>query len=83
MPETLGWSPDGKWVYALDDKKIKIIPTSAGGKVATLATLPFNNISYVSMSPDGKKFICTVNESQSDAWLVEGFDASAESHRVR
>jgi hypothetical protein len=38
MPETLGWAPDGKWVCALDDKKIKMIPISGGGKVKTLLT---------------------------------------------
>ncbi|MDP3025038.1 MAG: hypothetical protein Q8O10_05840 [candidate division Zixibacteria bacterium] len=71
------WSSNGKSVYALNvsekPSKILMIPVS-GGKTKTFLTLPFEKIGSVSMSPDGKKMVFTVPETQSDAWLMEDFD---------
>jgi serine/threonine protein kinase len=72
----IGWSSNGNWVFANISEKpseILMIPVS-GGEAKTFLTLPFEKIGSVSMSPDGKKIVCTVFETQSDAWLMEDFD---------
>ncbi len=73
----IGWSSNGNWVYSLNDaekpSEILMIPVSSG-EAKTFLTLPFEKIGAISMSPDGKKIICTISETQSDAWLMENFD---------
>jgi Tol biopolymer transport system component/DNA-binding winged helix-turn-helix (wHTH) protein len=46
-------------------------------------SLPFDEIGSVAMFPDGKRFLCTVYSSRSDIWIVENFDAQAESRRYQ
>jgi hypothetical protein len=50
-----------------------MIPVT-GGEAKTFVTLPFENISYISMHPNGKRVVCSVSETQSDVWLMENFD---------
>jgi hypothetical protein len=83
FPETLSlirWSSDGKWAYAYEKgkpSKILMIPVS-GGKAKTFLTLPFENVGFIDIHPDGKKIIFTVPETRSDAWLMENFDPDVE-----
>lgn len=99
-PFLIGWSADGKWIYAFDGTRaasrgpstaigetmtgtrIMMIPSS-GGEARILVTLPFEEIGSMSMTPDGKHFVCTVYESRTDVWMVERFDAAEESQTVR
>jgi len=70
------WSSDGNWVYAWNEEKpseILMVPVS-GGKAKTFVTLPFEDISDISMHPNSKMFVCSVVEGQSDVWLMENFD---------
>jgi Tol biopolymer transport system component len=74
------WSTDGKWIYGCSwisviffSADILMIPVS-GGEAKGFVTLPFENITGISMDPDKKKFVCTVLETQSDVWLIENFD---------
>jgi Tol biopolymer transport system component len=72
----VGWSPDGNWIYAWheEDRKIVIVPVS-GGDAKSLGESSFEGtvVDY-SMTPDGKRFVFAVSETQSDVWLVENFD---------
>jgi Tol biopolymer transport system component len=62
--------------------RILRIPVN-GGEPTTILTLPFEEVGSVSMFPDGRRFVCTVYSSRSDVWLVEHFDAAAESRTAR
>jgi Tol biopolymer transport system component len=47
---------------------------AAGGSVTTVAVLPFAEVGGISMTPDGRRFVCAVYSSRSDVWVVEHFD---------
>jgi Tol biopolymer transport system component/DNA-binding winged helix-turn-helix (wHTH) protein len=47
-----------------------------GDDVKTVAALPFEEIGGVSMTPDGRRFVCAVYSSRSDVWVVDNFDPS-------
>jgi len=73
----LGWSLDGKTIYAWspDRKPIEILTAPVDGSTPkTIAILPFDNVESLSISPDGKKVVCAVFQLQSDVWLMENFD---------
>jgi Tol biopolymer transport system component len=75
--DPIEWSSDGNWVYAWDwyaqSPEILMINAS-NGKAEKFVTLPFANVGYISMHQNGKKIVCSVPETQSDAWLMENFD---------
>jgi Tol biopolymer transport system component len=82
----IGWSSDGKWIHAIELGKSEIIKIPMeGGEAKTVITLPFAGelfslsfAPYISMTVDGKRFVCTVYETQSDVWVVENFDPEVE-----
>jgi Tol biopolymer transport system component len=45
-----------------------------GGAVRTVVDLPFEEIGGISVSPDGKLFVCAVYTSRSDVWITENFE---------
>jgi Tol biopolymer transport system component len=47
---------------------------ATGGPVTTVAEMPFAEVGGVSMTPDGRRFVCAVYSSRSDVWVVEHFD---------
>jgi Tol biopolymer transport system component/DNA-binding winged helix-turn-helix (wHTH) protein len=47
-----------------------------GGDVVTVVALPFDEIGGVSVTPDGRRFVCAVYSSRSDVWVVDDFDPS-------
>ena len=61
--------------------KILKVPVG-GGAARTAVTLPFDEIGSVSMTPDGRRFVCTVYSSSSDVWIVDDFDAPADTRMV-
>lgn len=72
----LGWSPDGKWIYAATlpgAHEILMVPV-AGGETKTFMDLPFGSIVEATMCPRAGKLVGTVWEQPSDAWLMEDFD---------
>jgi hypothetical protein len=83
----IAWWSDGKWIYAIEflgKPEIIKIPVE-GGEAKTVITLPFaGELSSLSVTPkismtvDGKRFVCTVYETQSDVWVVENFDPEVE-----
>jgi hypothetical protein len=54
-----------------------------GGEVKTIASLPFEEIGGVSMTPDGRRFVYTVYSSRSDVWVVDNFDGSGVQRIAR
>jgi serine/threonine protein kinase/Tol biopolymer transport system component len=75
----IAWSLDDEWIFAINGDKtpyvIGKIPVG-GGEAVDLATLPFNDLDFFSltMTSDGKRIICPVNERQADVWLMTNFD---------
>ena len=81
MFEPIQWSINGKWIYAWKQGggspiSIWMIPVD-GGEPEELVTLPFEKIppySGISMTQDGKRIVCSVDQKISDVWLIENFD---------
>jgi Tol biopolymer transport system component len=78
----LGWSPDGKHVYAiglayLSGREIVRVQVASPNEVTSVATLPdFIEYAWASVSPDGQEIFASVGEKKSDVWLMENFDPS-------
>jgi Tol biopolymer transport system component len=78
-----GWSPDGKYVYAIRSesgpgREIIRVQVVSPNEVTSVAILPGDVADYdsASVSPDGKQIIVSVGEDKSDVWLMENFDPS-------
>ncbi|HET9362046.1 MAG TPA: winged helix-turn-helix domain-containing protein [Vicinamibacterales bacterium] len=57
----------------------RIVKVSAlDGHVQSTVTLPFEEVGGVSVSPDGRTFVCTVYSSRSDIWVVDDFDITKQ-----
>ena len=63
-------SPNGG---AATEARIVRVPVNSG-RAQTVATLPFEEIGGVGMTPDGRSFVCVVYSSRSDVWIVDDFD---------
>jgi serine/threonine protein kinase len=71
----LGWSADGDWVFAFDPEARSILRlASRGGTAELLATIPFERVGGVDVTPDGTTIAASVPVSQGDIWLIENFD---------
>ena len=70
----LGWSPDGKYIYA-DRKGSEIIRvrSASPNEISSVAALPGGIVlaNSASVSPDGRQIIVSVAAEQSDVWLME------------
>jgi Tol biopolymer transport system component/DNA-binding winged helix-turn-helix (wHTH) protein len=64
------------------EAKILMVPVD-GGEVTTVASVPFEEIGGVSMTPDGRRFVFTVYSSRSDVWVVDNFDVPSGARTVR
>jgi serine/threonine protein kinase len=80
----VGWSPDGKYVYAIRSesgrtREIIRVQVAAPNEVTSVATLPsaVGDLDRASVSPDGHKIVVSIGESKSDVWLMENFDPEA------
>jgi Tol biopolymer transport system component len=90
-PLVIGWSADGTSIYALDGGRpiyrglvarhgetlteAKILKVSVSDGKAQSIALPFDEVGGVSVTPDGRMFVCAVYSSRSDVWVVSDFDA--------
>ncbi len=79
----VGWSPDGKYVYAIPwepvlAREIIRVQVGAPNEVTSVASLPgeIGDFDGASVSPDGKAIVVTIGEVKSDVWLMENFDPS-------
>ena len=66
----------------MTEAKILMVPVE-GGAVSTVASLPFEEIGSVAMTPDGRRFVFTVYSSRSDVWVADNFDTSPEPRIAR
>jgi hypothetical protein len=74
----VGWSAEGSSVYALDPEQRRILQIPAGGgPPLTLFTLPFDRVGRVDITPDARRIVANVPETQADVWLVENFEAGS------
>ncbi len=85
-PNPLGWSSDDAWVYfvagthgevGLVDPAILKVPVPRGPAVE-VAKLPLKEVDRLpeggDVTRDGRRFVFSVPETRSDAWIVENFD---------
>jgi serine/threonine protein kinase/Tol biopolymer transport system component len=80
----IGWSPEGKYVYAIravatePGREIIRVQFALPNEVTSVATLPGRVAGYDSagVNPDGKEIVVSVGEENSDVWLMENFDPS-------
>jgi Tol biopolymer transport system component len=71
---SLGWSPDGNLVYAVNGgPEIYQIGLAGSKQTRTVTTMP-GNVSTGAVSSDGRKIIVSVVEMKSDVWLMKNFD---------
>jgi serine/threonine protein kinase/WD40 repeat protein len=76
----IGWSPDGKWIYAYDPDSTKYIKIEQLSKqVKTLPTMSFmiEGTSRI-MVLDERPFVFLDYKTHSDVWVVENFDPEME-----
>jgi Tol biopolymer transport system component len=79
----IGWSSDGKQVYAVEwgkEDTILAIPAEKGDS-RTILTLPVpadRNVYAAAITSDGGRVAYTVWESQSDVWMIENFDPESQ-----
>jgi serine/threonine protein kinase/Tol biopolymer transport system component len=80
-----GWSPDGKYVYAIrlesidqGGRDIVRVQVAAPNEIISVATLPgsVTEEDCASVSPDGHEIVVSIGEEKSDVWLMENFDPS-------
>ena len=71
----IGWSADGRTVYALsqDRRDVLAVPVD-GGSPTLLHTLPFE-ANWVGTTYDGQWFVFSVSGATGDVWRIENFDA--------
>jgi hypothetical protein len=63
-------APNGE---TMTGARIVQVPVNEG-PVKPVVTIPFEEIGGVSMTPDGRRFVCAVYSSRSDVWVVDDFD---------
>jgi len=70
----VGWSPDGKSIYAIhyQNNILMKIPTN-GGEPIPLINLS-RQTAEADVSPDGKNIVVSLQETKSDIWIMENFD---------
>jgi serine/threonine protein kinase len=70
----IGWSPDGKWIYAHKDNDYLMIDVESS-KIETLPTIPFTIEGETHYMPTYDQTRVFINiKAQSDVWLTENFD---------
>lgn len=74
----LGWSRDGKLIYAgqLNGREIVQIELENPKHTKTIATLNEGLLSGA-VSPNGRQIIVSLTEEKSDVWLMKNFDPQA------
>ena len=75
----IGWSADGEWLFAWNysERPVRIRKIRLDGSESRIfVTLPFEQVGSggITMTADGNRIICSVEEAISDVWLLENFD---------
>jgi hypothetical protein len=75
----LGYSPDGRTIYAADllNSKVFLVPAD-GGPPSHPVALPFDKPALqIAHIPGTRSFLYAIDASDSDIWLMENFDPEA------
>ena len=73
--DPIGWSPDGRYVYAIRrGREIVRVQVATPSDVTLVTTLPGNGRNDASLSPDGKEIAVSLGEEKSDVWVMQNFD---------
>jgi hypothetical protein len=72
----IGWTLDGTSIYAFESpgravKRWSLIT----GKLEEVGSFPSGSIYRCALTPQRGTVICSVEETKSDAWMIENFDA--------
>ncbi|HET9709214.1 MAG TPA: hypothetical protein VFP39_13025, partial [Gemmatimonadales bacterium] len=68
------WSARGDAIFAYRGHDVLRVP-AGGGVVSVVARLPPDWICLdQDISPDGSRLVCSRDETQRDAWMIENFD---------
>src|SRR4029453_8283327 len=73
----LGWSPDGTRVYVVDRQARTVVTMSINGGAPTTVLRPSSKgfeSAGITMSPDARHFVFSLEEGKSDVWIVDNFD---------
>ena len=78
----IGWSPDGKWIYAHAQhgsrggrELVRVSPQT--GDVVPLASIATGMITSGDVSRDGRQIVLCVTETKTDVWRIEQYDGRA------
>jgi hypothetical protein len=75
-----GWSSDAHWIYAYRPGSREILRVNAdSGKVEAVGRFPVGALSDYScdLTPDRRAIVCSLEDTKSDAWIVDHFDPQA------
>ena len=61
----------------MTDVRIVAVPVD-GGPLRPIVSLPFDEVGGLTMTRDGRRFVCAVYSSRSDVWLVENPDRASD-----
>jgi Tol biopolymer transport system component len=68
----VGWSPDGRYVYAIRrGREIVKVQVALPNAFTVVTTLPGDGSNDASLSPDGQEIVISVSEEKSDVWLLD------------
>jgi Tol biopolymer transport system component/tRNA A-37 threonylcarbamoyl transferase component Bud32 len=80
--QPLGWSADGRFIYARgEDRAIRRIPRSGGTGVVVTAPEVGDALCVPYERPQGLVWLCSKGRTVSDVWLVDNFDPEAGATR--
>ena len=80
-----GWSPDGKYLYAIRGREIVNIKLDSPKRASSLldleklsdssaVNLASGPVDHAGLSPDGRQIVVSAGNEKSDVWLMESFD---------
>jgi Tol biopolymer transport system component len=76
-PYAIGWSPDGRYIYAMAGAPLLRVDTRIPSPPDTVALRSFGE---GRCTPAGRlrprAFVCAVSDVTSDVWMIENFDPS-------
>jgi hypothetical protein len=75
LPRVRGLTAPAPGSETITEARVVRVPVN-GDPVKTVVDFPFEEIGGVSMTPDGRRFVCAVYTARSDVWVVDNFDAS-------
>jgi Tol biopolymer transport system component len=82
----VGWSPDGKYVYAIRaeagllGREIVKVQVATPNEVTSVVSLlaDVSSRSAASVGPAGHEIVVSISEEKSDVWLMENFDPTPQ-----